>query len=243
MSAPIPELLVREDFNSPILYKIYTYLRIIYRIGIAKTPIREYFTKNELMTIIDTLQNCPSDTEFTEKFKKGICENVSMRDSANLQNRTERTFNSSFIRKKTNPIIKSLYPNTPIDGEIDVLDCLFYKYASKVFEPLNDGELGFDGDGIRASFKKKELQLEAINKLFCNMGNRINKSRNDLINKSLETVHRKDSMGNKIYEDLPKELITSYLGGKKRLTRHKNKQVHKRKKTIRKYKKSFKKRI
>ena len=233
MNPEIPELLVRTDFYSPILYKIYTYLRIIHRNGSVNKSIREYFTNNDLMTIIDTLQNCPDNTEFIDKFKSGTCEDVSKRNRNNMLNRTQREFSSSAFKATTNPIIKSIYPTQPINGEIDVLECLFYNYASTVFNPIDNTELGYDGQGVYPSFKRKELQLEEMNKLFCNMGNKINNSRNEAINTALDkSFKRTENNGNVVRESLPKQLISDYLGGKKKVRKHKY--THKRKKTNKK---------
>lgn len=246
MENNIPELLVEADFSSPLLYKIYKYLRIIHRNGMVKQPIREFFTENDLMTIIDTLRNCPYDNEFINQFRAGVCENMSMRNRNNTQNRTNREFTRSFIRKNTNEVVKSLYPNQTTDGEIDVLECLFYNYANQVFAPRNNTELGYNGDGVYASFKRKELQLEEMNKLFCNMGNRIVDLKEKTINQALDSsMYRTNIQGNKIYEDIPKSLVTDYLGGKIKLrksrksrksrkTNHKKKYIKRTKKNIRK---------
>ncbi len=211
MSGGIPELLVKSDFSSPLLYKIYKYLRIIHRNGIVYQPMRRFFTENELITIITTLKNCPYDTEFIDKFKDGIYEDKNSRSTHNLGNFLERTFVSSFIQKKINHMAKKFYPNKPTDGEIEVLECLFYNYANKVFQPKNDDELGYDGDVVYASFKRKELQLESINRLFSNIGNRITEKRNQAINEALtKSLYSTDINGNKIYENV-EQLITSFL--------------------------------
>lgn len=207
----IPELLVKSDFSSPLLYKIYKYLRIIHRNGIVQQTIRSFFTENELTTIVTTLKNCPYDTEFLVKFENGIHEDKSLRNNYNLGNFIERTFVSSFIQKKMNHIAKLFYPNKLIDGEIEVLECLFYNYANKVFQPNNDDELGYDGDVVYASFKRKELQLESINKLFSNIGNRIGERRKKIINEVLtKSLFNTDIHGNKIYKNI-EILITSFL--------------------------------
>ncbi len=211
MSGGIPELLIKDDFLSPLLYKIYKYLRIIHRNGIVRQPMRSFFTENELITIITTLKNCPYDTEFIVKFENGIYEDKNLRSNHNLGNFLERTFVSSFIQKKINHMAKLIYPNKPTDGEIEVLQCLFYNYASKVFQPKNDDELGYDGDVVYASFKRKELQLESINRLFSNIGNRICERRNQAINEALtKSLYSTDIHGNKIYGNV-EQLITSFL--------------------------------
>ncbi len=231
----LPELLTSNDFSSPLLFKLYRYLRIIHRIGIGPN-IRQFFSKNELTNIINTLKNCPDDSEFRDLFKEGVCENKSYRNTANMTNRVDRTFESSFINKHTNQIIKKFYPNEPTKGEIDTLECLLYKYSSKVFQAYSREEYGFwDGDGsVNPSFKKKELQLIEMNKLFCNMGNRINNRKETLKNTYLtNSMYRTDATGNKIYEDIPKNEITNYLGGKKIKKRTKHRKTkNKRRLTI-----------
>lgn len=226
----IPELLTKNDFSSPILFKLYKYMRILHRNGFVKQPIRDFFTERELKTIIDTLRNCQNDSEFTEKFKQGICEDISL--SKYIENRRiSRTFKPSFINKNTNEIFKYLFPNKPTEGEIDVLECLLYNYAIEVFEPTNDSELGFDGEGLSASFKKKELQLAKMNELFCNMGNRLNERKATTINNALTTsMYRTDSTGNKIYEDIPTNLVTDFLGGKRKTKRRRKSRRRKNKK-------------
>ncbi len=211
MSGGIHELLVKDDFSSPLLYKIYKYLRIMHRNGIVIQPMRRFFTENELITIITTLKNCSYDTEFIVKFENGIHEDKNLRSNHNLGNFLERTFVSSFIQKKINHMAKKFYPNKTTDGEIEVLECLFYNYANKVFQPKNDDELGYDGDVVYASFKRKELQLESINRLFSNIGNRICERRNQAINEALtKSLYSTDIHGNKIYGNV-EQLITSFL--------------------------------
>jgi len=226
----IPELLTKNDFSSPILFKLYKYMRILHRNGIVKQPIRDFFTERELTTIIDTLRNCPNDSEFVEKFKQGICEDKSLRTS-DISDRIDRTFKPSFVNKHTNQVVKYLHPNKPTSGEIDVLECLLFNYSSQVFEPTNDSELGFDGEGLSASFKKKELQLAKMNELFCNMGNRLNERKATTINNALTTsMYRTDSTGNKIHEDIPTNLVTDFLGGKRKTKRRRKSRRRKTKK-------------
>lgn len=169
----IPELLERSDFLSPLLYKVYKYLRIIYRNGLSNYPINSYFNEKELKNIIDTLRKC--DVDFNEKYDSGYCENTSLRSTYNLQNRIDRTFQPYYTRKMLNSAEKYINSSKKATkGELDVLECIFYGYAEKVFYPNNDSELAYvDELGLNRSFKKKELQLAMINSLFCNMGNRI----------------------------------------------------------------------
>jgi len=216
MEQNIPELLVKNDFDSPMLFKIYNYLRIIYRNGISQKPLTTFFTNSELRTIIDTLRNCVGDTEFNEKFNLGYCESISKRDAVNMYNRTERTFGPSFTRSLLNNAEYYITPSGRVSkGEIEVLECLFFNYAEQVFRPNNIDEVGFvDEHGVRRDLKKKSLQLETLNKLFCNMGNRIKDNKKAIINQMWnDKLLRKDADGRTINESLPSRLVTDYLGG------------------------------
>ena len=235
----IPELLEKKDFLSPLLYKVYKYLRIIYRMGVTVNPITYYFTPNELKILVDNLSKCDSD--FNEKYNKGYCEDLHQRDRNNLMNRVDRSFVPSFVKRTRNKVEKIISdPSIATQGELDTLECIFYDYAEKVFSPENVDEIGFEDEyGLNRKLKKKQYQLDIINSLFCNIGNRIETNRQKAIQEVIETNMKRTTSNNKvIHELLPSNLITDYLGGKYKKTKIKNKkQKTKKRKTKRNLKK------
>lgn len=237
-----PELLERKDFISPLLYKIYKYLRIIYRLGISSSPITSYFTNNELKTIVDNLRNCNSD--FREKYDSGYCENISLRDSENMLNKVHRGFQPSYTQKilnKTEKFITS--SNKATQGEINVLECIFYRYAETVFYPTDESEIGYwDNDGLTVSFKKKELQLATMNSLFCNIGNRIQSQYINTAKDALVELNKKYNSENSIINPIGQHIL-EYAGipldgGKLKKTKINKKNTKRRKQN--KYKKTIK---
>jgi hypothetical protein len=207
-----PELLTQQDFISPLLYKVYKYLRIIYRNGVSMFPLYHYFDKTELYLLVDTLRKTEQD--FNEKFNDGYCENIGLRNCANLINRTYRTFEPSTTRKALNYLelcFKS--SNKATIGELIILEYIFYHYSEEVFYPKSDCEVGFyDVYDLTRSFKKKEYQLEYMNQLFNNLGNNINRNYTIMVQEVLDTHLKRTTYDKKVvYESIPHQCIIQYL--------------------------------
>ena len=226
----IPALLERQDFVSPLIYKVYKYLRIIYRNGVSQHPITHYFTQNELVTIVDTLRRC--DVNFNEKYRNGYCENVDKRDRDIFTRTVERNFEPSITKQITNTFetfFKS--PSVATQGELDVLECIFYEYAEEIFYPRSEDELEWRDDfGLARPFKKTELQLAKISSLFCNMEHDIRMRRDAIIDKAIDANMSRTTFKNvRVREDIPKNLITDYLGGKYKKTQKRKRRKNQKK--------------
>lgn len=166
------ELLTCIHIENPLLLKIYNYTRIVYINGIANKTIKQYFSRQECIQIINAIKKHPNYEIQEIKFDSGIYEkNMNL---ISFQNRVLREFRKSGFRKYILTPIEKIWRVSPTTDEYNTLEYLFYDYASEIFGGFHDDPSKLRTEfqrqlfeiGVSASFQKKEEQLIVVNELF-----------------------------------------------------------------------------
>ena len=207
--------LSKDDIVVPLLYKIYTYLRKIYRHGHNETPLSNYFNPSELKIMIDSLIKC-QDIEFIKAFYNGLFWNNGMYFDETTYVYT-KMYISSCVSKVGFIVEKAFnWENVVTSGELDALDYLFnIHYALRVFNPTTPENTSYYYNVIFETlipYKSLDCQLNEINNLFGGIGHRIHSRRNRLLRKIFITnMTRTNTQGVKVNECVPIKEITDFI--------------------------------
>lgn len=222
-----------SDFpQSPLLGKIYELMRphASYD-GTIAPPVLHIvdptlvLTPTELNTVITTLRRC--DPSFNEDFARGGEMSWTIN---NTGTRLVQTPTYSTTRQVTNWFANTFSSSESLKtGEIYALQLTLFRYALNIMTISDEEALALgrqptittsDGRNIRNpsfNIRPKEDQKRVMNKLFCNMGERL------ATRETREATLLEENAGRKVGNpnvSLPKGSISSFLkGGRKRKTR------------------------
>lgn len=136
-------LLEKDEFRSPLLYRIYEYLHSIY---LSKNPVKlsVHFDEDQLKLMMDATKKCQT------KHRASVFQRIS---------------NNIFKRENKKARLESLlkdYSNRVFGVEDLGEDIHEHPDAPVVYDEEHN-----------IYYKNKELQMKEMNNLFCNLGNRI----------------------------------------------------------------------
>lgn len=207
-----PYFLIEKDFHSPLLWKIYKYMKTLQagEKAVVEKRITYYFNYNELNIIINNIKKY-DEIIFKRYFDEGYGYNGYY---MSFYQRALPNYYGSDIQKFCNTIEEYVFFWKSIKlGEIKALEALLYKYSDIVisiadYEAYELGRVP-DDDYILFNLRPKEDQLIKFNELFGNINYQLNQRKIALakyIEKNITNY-----TNNKRYIEIPNGIISSFV--------------------------------
>lgn len=202
----IPNILRKTDFDSPLLYKVYSYL---VKLNLHNFPnIHTFFTNSQISLLFDKASEC--HPRIIEIYNLGEvlagCYN-------NFMGMPIRYVQKSNIRAVKNKFscIENIY------GKALALDTLFDSFKNKLTK--SDSEKTDEELLQYIVFHNKEYQLQIMDNLFCGMQSKILKRKQNLLKNVLDQTGNKEKKMIGIgesYKTLIGRKLSETIGGKSR---------------------------
>ena len=226
--------LQKSDFHSPLLWKIYKFMKAITHGGrnVLTDRITNFLNEADLNIIVENVKRCAS--QFEEYYKSGT---KYKGYETSFNGRLTPFYYGSTLQKHLNAVERMNLLKGVKPGEIKALEAVLYEFADNIIH-IGDAEafdLGRNVGDRHFNIRPKGEQLERINKLFCGIGDRIISRKKKLANVIEDNVS--NYLTDKRSITVPSGLISSYIspetgGFKKTKSRRKRRKTRKNKKSL-----------